>query len=467
MDGMASTLPRILVAALGLWVARPSRAEGLPPGSGQGLPPSPYYTSPQARPFPPSGPPGAIGPGMMPSAVTPPSSQYTMPPTPQPTEPVIQGPIPPQPAPPIGSADVTPPFAGTPETGSYSPAEGGGLAGAPGTFNMIGDQGPMLRIRQTVPAPPPLPQPFPPPPFPQPPSPGRASALSPAVRGFKIGENQSPQPQDRIFFSFNYFQNLNADINRRFRAPVDNLRVYREIFGLEKTFDQGRGSIGLRLPLNTITADSTIRGNFARPGGTSTSLGDLSIFAKYILKLDPVTGSLITAGIVVTPPTGPGQFAGADYIESVHATSIQPFLGYIWRRGDFYLHGFSALDVPTSVRDVTMVYNDIGMGYFLYRETNPDQFLTAIAPTFETHVNTPLTHRDPFNPRDISGTPDVVNLTFGVNFEFYNRSILTFGYVTPVTGPQPFDHEWLLLFNVFFGRSRRTLPPVLPPVLGG
>jgi hypothetical protein len=345
--------------------------------------------------------------------------------------------------------------------GAAGPGLGGGLGGAGNLFPMIGDLGPLLTVRQTTTAPPSLPQPFPPPRFPAPPSPRLASALSPAVRGFKIGENQSPQPQDRIFYSFNFFDNLNARLNKAFEAPVDHIKAYREIFGFEKTFDGGMGSIGFRLPLNTITADSNIQGNFKKPGGTSTALGDLSIYAKYILKLNPETGSLFSVGIVVTPPTGPGQFAGASYLQNVHVTSIQPFIGYIWRRDRFYLHGFSALDVPSSVRDVTMVYNDIGIGYFLYRVADPSKFLTAVAPTFEVHLNDPLTHRDPFNSKDPTGTPDVVNLTSGVNFEFYNRSILTFGFVDPVTGPKPFNYEWLLLFNVRFGGSRRTLPPIL------
>ena len=102
---------------------------------------------------------------------------------------------------------------------------------------------------------------------------------------------------------------------------------------------------------------------------------------------------------------------------------------------------------------MTLIYNDIGIGYFLLRRADPERFLTAIAPTFETHVNTPLTHRDPFNPRDSAGTADIVNLTYGVNFEYYNRAVLTFGLVTPVTGPRPFDLEALVLFNVWFGGS--------------
>ena len=73
-------------------------------------------------------------------------------------------------------------------------------------------------------------------------------------------------------------------------------------------------------------------------------------------------------------------------------------------------------------------------------------------------MNTPLTHRDPFNPKDPTGTPDVVNLTYGLNVEVYRRSVLTFGFVTPVTGPRPFDFEFLLLFNRRFGGSRSPAP---------
>jgi hypothetical protein len=334
---------------------------------------------------------------------------------------------------------------------------GGGLV-------LIGDQGPPVFRYQTTPTPTPpgLPRPFPPSPFPKPPPPGRASALVPSVRSFKIAENQSPQPQDRIYYSFNYFNNVNQALNLRFQSPVNGLKVYREIWGVEKTFDDGWGSIGFRLPLNTMSANTAVQGNFAKPGGTSTSLGDLTIYGKYILKLDPATGSLLSAGIAVTPPTGPNNFAGAKYISAIHSTSVQPFIGYIWNWNRFYLHGFSALDTPTSLRDVTLVYNDVGIGYFLIRETDPDIFLTALAPTFEVHVNTPLTHRDWANSKDPAGTPDSVNLTYGLNAEFFRRGVLTFGFVTPVTGPRPFNYEVIALFNLYFGnRVRRPSPPIL------
>jgi hypothetical protein len=108
-----------------------------------------------------------------------------------------------------------------------------------------------------------------------------------------------------------------------------------------------------------------------------------------------------------------------------------------------------------------MIYNDVGIGYFLFRDPDPARFLTGVAPTFEAHVNTPLTHRDPLNPADPAGTPDVVNLTYGVNFEFHRRGVLTFGFVNPVTGPRPFAYEALLLFNFRFGGIQRPAFPVL------
>ena len=120
-----------------------------------------------------------------------------------------------------------------------------------------------------------------------------AALLYPTVRNFKASENQSPRPQDRVFFDFNYYSNVNSAINTADRTPVDHMRAYTYLWGFEKTFDNGNGSIGLRLPLNSLTANSP---NNAISTPTSTALGNLDIFAKYILKQNTETGSLITAG---------------------------------------------------------------------------------------------------------------------------------------------------------------------------
>ena len=145
-------------------------------------------------------------------------------------------------------------------------------------------------------------------------------------------------------------------------------------------------------------------------------------------------------------------------MNGLNDTTVQPFIGYLWRRDRFYLHGFWRLDAPTSVRDVTMAYNDLGIGYYVYRNPDPNGFLMALVPTFEVHVNDPLTHRDYNNPLDITGTADIVNLTYGLNAVIGQSSVFTFGVVTPVTGPRPFDYEIVALINFRFGRSRRPRP---------
>jgi hypothetical protein len=336
---------------------------------------------------------------------------------------------------------------------------GGFLGGGGGGLNMIGDQGPFfVRVRQIGGQP-------------VPPDPRTRSLLAPSVRGFKIADNQSPIPQDRIFFSFNYFEDVNKRLNEFFEAPIQNLRIYRYVFGLEKTFDDGRGSFGLRLPLNTLKADSRER-NLGE-GGTSTALGDLTVFGKYVVQRDPRTGSLWTVGLAITPPTGPDRFAGAPFIGDIHSTTIQPFLAYYLNFGRLYLQGFSALDVPTTPLDATMVYNDVGLGYILYNADDPYRFLTAVVPTFEVHSNNPLTHRGEYDLFDRAGTPDILNLTGGIHFQFRRRALLTFGWVTPVTGPRPFDFEAVALLNIFFGggpaRGGTFLPPSPSgfPIIGG
>ena len=320
-------------------------------------------------------------------------------------------------------------------------------------------QAALLQIRRSeAPILPPRPPPLPPP--------GKASSFVDAVRGLKISENQSPAPQDRVFYTFNFFAEVNQHLNKKFEASVDGLRVFREVLGFEKTFHDGDGSFGIRMPINTVSANSTITGHFAKLAGTSTAVGDLSFFAKYVFLRDPASGSLVSGGLAISTPNGPANFAGAKYLASLDSTSIQPFVGYIWRRDRFYFHGFSAIDTPASIRLATMVYNDVGIGYFVLRSTDPQDWLTAIAPTFEVHVNSPLTHGDWTNRNDPGGAPNVVNLTYGINFQFNRRSILTFGLVTPVTGPRPFDYEALILFNLFYGSTRRTMQGY-PPMLGG
>jgi hypothetical protein len=317
--------------------------------------------------------------------------------------------------------------------------------------NMIGDLSPFYAHAAQVGHSPPLP-----------PGPHGAALFYPTVRNFKVSENQSPRPQDRFFFDFNFYSNVNSAVNTAQRSPINQMNAYTYLWGFEKTFDQGNGSIGIRLPLNSLTATSNTPGVSAP---TSTALGNLDIFAKYILKQNVQTGSLITAGFQITPQTATSRFAGAPYVYGLNTTYFQPFIAYIWQRDRFYLQGFSGFDFPANNADVTLMYNDIGLGYFLYRNMDTRRFITAIAPTFEVHVNTPFNHRNPFNTFDPAASTYVTNLTYGLNVMMFGRSMITAALVTPVSSPKPFDAEFALLFNYYFGRTARRPSQILPPVV--
>jgi hypothetical protein len=268
----------------------------------------------------------------------------------------------------------------------------------------------------------------------------------PSLRDFKIADHESPAPLDRAYVAFNFFNNVSAATNRGLDSDVRDQRVYRETFGLEKTFLDERASVGLRLPVNTLTGDSDVPGL----GGSSTDFGDLSIILKYAAWRDCESGDLVSVGLAVTTPTGPNAFAGSHQVTPLHSTTLQPYVGYIWNWDDFYLHGFTSIDVPTDSRDVTILYDDVGIGYHLYRAADPGRWLTGVVPTFEVHVNTPLNHRGSLRPGDAAGTPDVVDLTLGTWLEFGDRARLGAAVAAPVTGPRPFDVEAIVHFELRF-----------------
>ena len=347
---------------------------------------------------------------------------------------------------------------------------GGGLEAGATPFAMIGDLSPVmprLLLGHTNAAPP-IPSPIPPPgpPLPPPtrgaggPGAGAAGPVYSSIRTFKLSENMSPRPQDRIFFNFNYYNGVNNTINLKDHSPITQMKAYIYSFGLEKTFHDGMGSVGLRLPLDNLTANS-FHNVVSTP--TTTALGNLTVFAKYILAQNRQTGSLITACFAVTPDTGTSRFAGAPYLRPLNTTYLQPCLAYIYNYNRWYLQGFTGFNFPAFQGDVSLMYNDVGIGYFLVRNPDPHAFLTALAPVFELHVNTPINHRDWFNRFDIAGTQDVVDLTYGINFGFRNSAVLTAAFVTPVSSPKPFDTEAVLMLNIFFGRTRANFIQQTPP----
>jgi hypothetical protein len=281
-----------------------------------------------------------------------------------------------------------------------------------------------------------------------------------AGSGFEISENSSPLPVDRVYFTYNYFNDLGgaggftpgASATTTMTTPTVRLTntislpntsvsaaqtdLHREVFGIEKTFLDGDASVEFRLPM------------FERGSGDSDfgadGLGDATFVLKYALINDRTTGNVLSAGLGVTAPTSHGidTFDGR-----IHDWLLQPFFGYLVNFGPLYVHGFTAMVVPTDSQDVTVFFEDLGIGYRLFEAPDAGTLLTSITPTLEVHAAIPLNHR---SGDDLIEVSDIVSFTGGVHFGIGPRSILTLGVNAPVTGPTPYHVEAMVQYNLRF-----------------
>jgi hypothetical protein len=262
------------------------------------------------------------------------------------------------------------------------------------------------------------------------------------LRGaYKIGENESPRPTDRVYVTYNYFN----DVNPTLRVPgLSVLNVHRQTFGIEKTFLDGDASIGFRLPLLQLTGPNDLdRG----------TVGDLSVILKFAWINNPldvaddgtlIGGEVLSTGVVLTVPTG-GAAAFSSQEPKIHPTVIQPFIGGIGTFGRTYAQFFSSLAIPTDDRDTAFAFNSLQFGYLLYR--NPDaRWVRSVTPLVEVHVNAPLNNRGIYKLP--IGQADVVGFTGGATFAIGSRSFLNIGANTPVTGPRPYSMEAMAHLNV-------------------
>jgi hypothetical protein len=218
---------------------------------------------------------------------------------------------------------------------------------------------------------------------------------------------------------------------------VDATEAYLGTIGFEKTFLNGDASVGLRAPILGVSGDGSLR---------ESDFGDLSLVLKYALLNGGPGGHVVSTGLVVTAPTGPAVRL-AEGGSPLNPTLLQPYLAGLWSSGRFYAQGFTSLVVPTDFREPAVWFKDVGAGYTVY--SNPAAYLlTALTPTLEMHLNTPLGHEG-LGTAAVTA-PVSLSLTGGMHFTFFNRVRFTAGAATPLTGPHPYDFAAFAQFNVLF-----------------
>ncbi len=296
------------------------------------------------------------------------------------------------------------------------------------------------------------------------------------VSRYKISDQTSPIPRDRILFSYSGFNSVPFS-----GGTVD---VQRMVPGFEKTFNSGDSSIEVRMPFaSTLDHDQIINGNGVLMGGTATQLGNLSFTLKQLVAQGE--NSAISTGLILELPTA------EDIIYSNAVTEIQrasesvqlsPFIGGLvtpTERTFFQAFGQIAFDtngetvVVTDrtlggngvgrLQDPTTLFADLQAGVWAYR--NEDAFrlseLSGIAGLLEIHFNQALQKTDSmtalvggntytFGSRDKIA---VANLTAGSTFEFGKQSTLTCAYVIPLTDrDRQFDNEFQVLYSHYLDK---------------
>jgi hypothetical protein len=256
-------------------------------------------------------------------------------------------------------------------------------------------------------------------------------ALFPQVgeAAVKIEEDESPRPTDRVFVSYNYFDNVLHPVPG---VPSSNLNL--ETYGFELTFLGGDASIGLRMSSVQTTGDSEFAGG---------DFGDLTVITKYALINDRCTGNVLSVGLAVTAPTGPDAVLldGSRF----NPVLIQPYSGSIYNWNKLYVQSFSSLIIPTDSRESLVATGSVGVGYWLYRSCDPCSRISYVAPVIEGHSTWALTHRG--YDQLLFGFPDTFDMLNGVHIGFGQRTNLAIGVVVPLSGPKLFDVEALAQLN--------------------
>ncbi|MGV3484697.1 MAG: hypothetical protein ACO1RT_09795 [Planctomycetaceae bacterium] len=282
-------------------------------------------------------------------------------------------------------------------------------------------------------------------------------ALAGGDRRFKISENVSPLPQDRVFFNYNHFHNaLNS-------LDGDQFSLDRFTFGMEKATSDKLISFEFRLPFAS-GLNSTY--DFDNPDPVATELGNVGMGLKSLM-FSTDTWSL-SAGTTMTLPTGNDyrqRSGGADFLaienEAVH---LAPFLGFLATPAeDWFVQGFLQTDFDLNgnsvslngqyegvLQDQHLMFVDLSAGCWLLRQRTASGRTLGVAAITELHYT--MTMNDPDFVSFVGNNydnMDILNATMGMHVQ-YGLAALRVGAAAPLRK----DEEKLFDAEVFVQASR-------------
>lgn len=287
----------------------------------------------------------------------------------------------------------------------------------------------------------------------------------------------SPLVRDRVFFHYDFFDNvpLNGGIN-----------VNRFVPGFEHRIFDNLTSIEARFPFaTTLDADLTVNGS---TNSWNAEFGDMTLALKRILSQGD--NWVLSAGLQMSLPTSADLSyritdgtTTAEFLrienETVH---LMPFIGgAVAPTERSFIQGFVQLDFDASgkpvlananalnggsladigrLNDSAFIYADLNAGYWLMQEPlSSDRTLTGVAPMWELHYNASISDSDqltflPLGTLGQSGQDvEFLTTTIGCVFEFHHSANLTVGYSVPLAGgsDEEYDGHFRAMYTQRFG----------------
>ena len=271
-------------------------------------------------------------------------------------------------------------------------------------------------------------------------------------RLLKFSDNNSPIPQNRLFFNYHNFDDSVVDVNG------DVQDTNRFLFGLERTFWDGNASIEFRTP---FTASVDAQQQVDSPDTLAAEFGNMALAVKgLIAERGPWS---VGAGLGMIFPTAEDNVIYNDRGEeavrfSNDAFYLQPFIGVYCRPSARLFTQFVTqvnFDVSGNVVTVSdptffggtgsdrifeqsLLFLDYSVGYWVYRAHPSMSYLTGIAPMVELHYATTMEDldlpnintEDPIFETDFRS--DALNITGGVIFEIGPLTSLRLAGVAPL-----------------------------------
>jgi len=288
-----------------------------------------------------------------------------------------------------------------------------------------------------------------------------------AIPRFKMAEDTSPMPVDRVYFNYDYYSNV------QLTSQPFSLNAFTP--GFEKTFLGGAMSVEVRLPMASSLDDTVFLDGSTRSG--EGEIGNLGVTVKAVLFA--TDKAAISGGLCIDCPTAPNEtcYATQDPFsngirilnQSVH---LLPFVGGLWTPNDrLFCIGFMQLDIDANGDAVNNVLNDSGFvtvspagryyeqtmlyldgvaGYWIRRDNDPQRWLNGIAVFGELHGNQSLNTSAALST--VVGTMagnniSILDMTVGADFQFGPLTTVTAAYCTPLTAQREFDGQFRLMFN--------------------